>query len=88
MLKRSNILVHGKLPFGMMLNILIRSWLKGKRKAIVTRRVAIRWTMMASRKRRSRLIRGRGRITRRRNIKRSIWNMRVMRIMEGKRRQH
>jgi hypothetical protein len=42
--------------------------------------------MMASRKRRRQLIRGRGHI-RRRNIGGSIWNMRATGIMEGKRRQ-
>jgi hypothetical protein len=42
-LKRSNLLGHGKLPFGMMLSIPIRSRLKGNRKTILTRRVTIRW---------------------------------------------
>jgi hypothetical protein len=46
-LKRSNILGHGKLPFGMTLSIPIRSRIKGNRKT------------MASRKRRRQLIRGR-----------------------------
>jgi hypothetical protein len=41
-LKRSNLLGHGKLPFGMSLSIPIRSQLKGNRKTIVARRVAIR----------------------------------------------
>jgi hypothetical protein len=49
----------------------IRSRLTGNRKTIVTRRVAIKWTKMASRKRRSHLIRGRRR-RRRRNIGGSI----------------
>jgi hypothetical protein len=81
-LKRSNLLGHGELPFGMSLGIPIRSWLEGNKKTIVTRRVAIRWTMLASRKRRSQLIRGRRHIRRR-----SIQNMRTMRIVERKRRQ-
>jgi hypothetical protein len=38
-LKRSNLLGHGKLPFGMTLSIPIRSWLKGNRKIVLTRRV-------------------------------------------------
>jgi hypothetical protein len=80
-LKCSNLLGHGKLPFGMMLSIPIRSRIKGNRKTIVTRRVAIRWTMMASRNRRRQLIRGR------RRIRGSIQNRRVTRIMEGKRRK-
>jgi hypothetical protein len=68
-LKRNNLLSHDKLPFGVTLNIPIRSQLKGNRKTIVTRRVAVRWTTMASRKRRSHLIRGRRHIRRaRRNI--------------------
>jgi hypothetical protein len=58
-LKRSNLLGHGKLPFGMTLSIPIRSRLGGNKKTIVTRSVAIRWTMRASRKRRSHHIRGR-----------------------------
>jgi hypothetical protein len=86
-LKRSNLLGHGKLPFGMTLSIPIRSRLKGNRKTIVTRRVAIRWTMMARRKRRRQLIRGRRRIRRRRSLRGSISNMRATRIMKGKRRQ-
>jgi hypothetical protein len=61
-LKHNNLLSHGKLPFGMTLSIPIKSWLKGNRKAIVTRRVAIRWTIMMSMERRSHLIRGRRRI--------------------------
>jgi hypothetical protein len=65
-LKRSNILGHGKLPFEMALNIPIRSRFMGNRKTIVTRRVAIRWMMMASSRRRSHLIRGRRHIRRRR----------------------
>jgi hypothetical protein len=81
-LKRSNILGHGKLPFGMMLRILIRSRLKGNRKTILTRRVTIRWTTTASRKMRRQLIRGR-----RCSRGRSIRNMRATRIMKGKRRQ-
>jgi hypothetical protein len=86
-LKHSNLLGHGKLPFGMTLSIPIRSRLKGNRKTIVTRRVAIRWTTMARRKRRRQLIRGRRRIRRRRSIRGSISNMRATRIMKGKRRQ-
>jgi hypothetical protein len=82
-LKRSNLLGYGKLPFGMSLSIPIRSRLEGNRKTIVTRRVAIRWTMLASRKMRSHLIRGRRHIR-----KRSIRNMRMPRIVERKRRQH
>jgi hypothetical protein len=85
-LKRSNLLGHGKLPFRITLNIPIRSRLKGNRKTIVTRRVAIRWTTMARRKRRRQLFRGRRRI-RRRSTRGSIQNRRAMRIMEGKRRQ-
>jgi hypothetical protein len=84
-LKRSNLLNHGKLPFRMTVSTSIRSRLKGNRKTIVTRKVAIRWTAMASRKGRSYLIRGIRRI-RRRNIRGCIWNMRTTRIMEGKRR--
>jgi hypothetical protein len=84
-LKRSNLLGHGKLPFGMTLNILIRSRLKDNRETILTRRVTIKWTTMARRKRRRQLIRGRS--IRRGSIGRSIRNMRATRIMEGKRRQ-
>jgi hypothetical protein len=84
-LKRSNLLGHGKLPFGMTLSIPIRSRLKGNRKTILTRIVTIRWTMMVRRKRRRQLIRGRR--LRRGSIGRSIQNMRAMRIIEGKRRQ-
>jgi hypothetical protein len=66
----------------MSLSIPIRSWLEGNRKTIVTRRVAIRRTTLASRKRRSHLIRGR------RHIRRgSIRNMRTTGIVERKRRQ-
>jgi hypothetical protein len=85
-LKRSKLLGHGKLPFRMTHNIPIRSQLKSNRDTIVTRRTTIRWTTMASRKRRWHLIRRRGPI-RRRNIGGSIRNMRAMRIMEQKRRQ-
>jgi hypothetical protein len=85
-LKRSNLLSHGKLPFGMTLSIPIRSRLEGNRKTILTRRVTIRWTTLTSKKRKGNLIRGRRRI-RRGSIGRSIQNMRAMRIMEGKRRQ-
>jgi hypothetical protein len=101
-LKRSNLLSHGKLPFGIMLSIPISSRLKGNRKTIVTRREAIRGTMMASRERRSHLVKGRRHIRRRRrrrrrrrgggrrrrrNIRGSIRNMRASRIVERKRRQ-
>jgi hypothetical protein len=73
-LKRSNLLGHGKLPFGMVLSIPIKSRLKGNRKTIVTRREAIRWTTMASRER-SHLVKGRRHIIRRRrNIRGSIRN--------------
>jgi hypothetical protein len=82
-LKRSNLLSHGKLLFGMSLSIPIRSRLEGNRKIIVTSRVAIRGTTLASRKRRSHLIRGRRHIRRRSNIR----NMRTTRIVERKRRQ-
>jgi hypothetical protein len=58
-LKRSNLLSHGKLPFGMTLSIPIRSQLEGNRKTILTRRVTIRWTTLMSQKRRGNLIRGR-----------------------------
>jgi hypothetical protein len=75
-LKHSNLLGHGKLPFGMSLSTPIRSRLEGNRKTIVARRVAIRWTTLASRKRRGHLIRGRRHIRRRRR-KRSIRNMRT-----------
>jgi hypothetical protein len=51
-LKHNNLLGHGKLPFGMTLSILIRIRLKGNIKTILTRRVTIRWTTMARRKRR------------------------------------
>jgi hypothetical protein len=57
-LKRNNLLGHGKLPFGMALSIPVRSQVKGNKKTIVTRRVAIRGTTLSSRKRRSHLIRG------------------------------
>jgi hypothetical protein len=49
-LKRSNLLGHGKLSFGMVLSIPVRSRLEGSRKTIVTRRVAIRGTTLMSRK--------------------------------------
>jgi hypothetical protein len=67
----------------MALSIPVRSWLEGNRKTIVTRRVAIRWTTLVSRKRRGHLISGR-----RHSRRRSIRNMRAMRIVERKRRQH
>jgi hypothetical protein len=67
-LKRINLIGHGKLPFRMALSIPIRSWLQGNRKTIVTRRVAIRWTTLVSRKRRGHLIRGRRHIKIRRSI--------------------
>jgi hypothetical protein len=90
-LKRSNLLGHGKLPFGMTLSIPIRSWLEGNRETVLTRRVTIRWTTKTShRKRRGKLVRRRrhiGRRRRRRNIRRGIQNMRATIIMEGKRRQ-
>jgi hypothetical protein len=88
-LKHSNLLGHGKLPFGMTLSIPIRSRLEGNRKTILTRRVTTRWTTLTSRKRRGNLIRKRRHIRRRgrRDIRRSIWNSRTPRIMKGKRRQ-
>jgi hypothetical protein len=87
-LKRSNLLSHGKLPFGMTLSIPIRSWLEGNIKTILTRRVTIRWTTMKSRKRRGNLIKRRSHIRRRRrDIRGSIRNSRTPRIMKGKRRQ-
>jgi hypothetical protein len=86
-LKRSNLLGHGKPPFGMALSIPIRSRLEGNRKTIVTRRVAIRWTTVASRKKRGHLIRGIRHIGRR-GGRRNIRNMRALRIVERKRRQH
>jgi hypothetical protein len=89
-LKRSKLLGHGKLPFGMMLNIPIRSRLEGNRKTILTRRVTIRWMTLTIRKRRGNLIIRRrhvGRRRRRRNIRRSIRNSRTPSIMKGKRRQ-
>jgi hypothetical protein len=88
-LKRSNPLGHDKLPFGMTLSIPIRGRLEGNRKTILTRRVMIRWTTLTSRKRRGNLIRRRRHIGRRvrRDIRRSIWNSRMPRIMKGKRRQ-
>jgi hypothetical protein len=82
-LKCSNLLGHGELPFGMSLSIPIISLLEGNRKTIVTRRVTIRRTTLASRKRRSHLIRGRRHSGRRRSIR----NMRTTRIVERKRRQ-
>jgi hypothetical protein len=82
-LKRSNLLGHVKLPFGMALSLPIGSRLEGNRKTILTRRVAIAWTTLASRKRTGHLIRGRGHI-RRRSTRRSIQNMRPTRIVEGK----
>jgi hypothetical protein len=81
-LKRNNLLGHGKLPFRMALSFPIRSRLEGNRKTLVTRKVAIRWMALASRKRRGHLIGGRRHIRRR-----SIRNMRAMRIVERKRRQ-
>jgi hypothetical protein len=89
-LKRSNLLSHGKLPFGMTLNIPIRSQLEGNRETVLTRRVTIRWTMKTShQKRRGKLIRRRRHIERRRrrDIRRRIRNMKATRIIEGKRRQ-
>jgi hypothetical protein len=88
-LKQSNLLGHGKLPFGMTLSIPIRSRLEGNRKIVLTRRVTIRWTTLMSRKRRGNLIRRRRHIGRRgrRDIRRSIRNSRMPRIMKGKRRQ-
>jgi hypothetical protein len=80
-LKRSNLLAHGKLPFGMALSIPIRSRLEGNGKTIVTRRVAM--MALASRKRRGHLIRGRRHIRRRKSIR----NMRTARIVERKQRQ-
>jgi hypothetical protein len=61
-LKHSNLLGHGKLPFGMKLSIPIRSWLEDNRNTVLTRRVTIRWMTLTSRKRRGNLIRGRRRI--------------------------
>jgi hypothetical protein len=87
-LKRSNLLSLGKLPFGMTLSIPIRSRLEGNRKTVLTRRVTIRWTTLTSRKRRGNLI-GKGRLIRRRgrrDIRGSIGNSRMPRIMKGKRR--
>jgi hypothetical protein len=66
-LKRNNLIGHGKLPFRMTHSIPIRSRLKGNRKTIMTSKIAIRWTTMASKERRWHLIIGRGHI-RRRNI--------------------
>jgi hypothetical protein len=88
-LKRSNLLSHGKLPFGMTLSIPIRNRLEGNRETVLTRRVTIRWmTKMSCRKRRGKLVRRRRHIRRkRRNIRRGIQNMRAMRIIEEKRRQ-
>jgi hypothetical protein len=88
-LKRSNLLGHGKLPFGMTLSIPIRSRLEGNRKTILTRRVTMRWTTLTSRKRRGNLIRRRRHIGRRgrRDIRRIFQNSRTPRIMKGKRRQ-
>jgi hypothetical protein len=88
-LKHSNLLGHGKLPFEMTLNIPIRSRLEGNRKTVLTRRVTIRWTTLTSRKRRGNLIR-RGRLIERRgrrDTRGSIRNNRTLRIMKGKRRQ-
>jgi hypothetical protein len=88
-LKRSNLLGHGKLPFRMSLSIPIRSRLEGNINTIVTRRVAIRWTALASRKRRGHLSRGRRHIRRRRRSSRgSIRIRRALRIVGRKRRQH
>jgi hypothetical protein len=70
-LKRNCLLGHGKLPFGMTQSVPIRSWLKGNRKTIVARRIAVRWTTMVSMKRRWHLVRGRGHI-RRRKVRGSI----------------
>jgi hypothetical protein len=89
-LKRSNLLSHAKLPFGMTLSIPIRSRLEGNRETVLTRRVTIRWMMkMSHRKRRGKLVRIRRHIgrRRRRDIRRRIRNMRAMRIMKEKRRQ-
>jgi hypothetical protein len=82
--KRSNLLGHGELPFRISLSIPIRSRLEENRKTIVTRRVVIRWTTLASRKRRRHLIRGRRHIRRGRSIR----NMRTTRIVGRKRGQH
>jgi hypothetical protein len=88
-LKRSNLLGHGKMPFGMTLSVLIRSRLEGNRKTVLTRRVTIRWTTLTSRKRKGNLIRRRRHIGRRgrRDIRGSIRNSRTPRIIKGKRRQ-
>jgi hypothetical protein len=88
-LKRSNLLGHGKLPFGMMLSISIRNRLEGNRKTVLTRIVKFRWTTLTSRKRRGNLIRRRRHIERRgrRDTRRSIRNSRMPRIMKEKRRQ-
>jgi hypothetical protein len=83
-LKRNNLLGHGKLPFGMSLSIPIRSRLEGNINTIVTRRVAIRWTALASRKRRGHLSRGRRHIRRRRSSRGSIRIRRALRIVGGK----
>jgi hypothetical protein len=48
-LKCSSLLGHGKLPFGMTLNIPIRSRLEGNRKTVLTRRVTIRWMIRLKR---------------------------------------
>jgi hypothetical protein len=87
-LKCSNLLILGKLPFGMALSIPIRCRLEGNKKTIVTRRIAIRWTTLASRERRGHLIRGKWQIRRRRSRRGSIRDMRATRIVERKRRQH
>jgi hypothetical protein len=84
-LKHNKLLGHDKLPFRMTHSIPIRSRIKSNRETIVTRRITIRWTTMASRKRRWHLIRRKGPI-KRRNIGGSIQNLRAMRIMEQKRR--
>jgi hypothetical protein len=88
-LKRSNLLGHSKMPFGMTLSIPIKSRLKGNRKTVLTRRVTIRWMTLTSRKRKGNLIRRRRHIGRRgrRDIRGSIQNSRTPRIMKGKRRQ-
>jgi hypothetical protein len=70
----SNLLGHGKLPFGVTFSIPIRSRLEGNRKTVLTRRVTMRWTTLTSRKRRGNLVRRRRHIGRRgrRDIRRSI----------------
>jgi hypothetical protein len=87
-LKRSNLLSHSKLSFRMTLSIPIRSWLRGNRKTVLTRRVTV-WstTRTSHQKRRGKLIRRRRLIGRRgrRNNRGGLRNWRTRRTRETRR---